>query len=152
MVFSVDGRVHYTYNPSVKNASTWPFNADQYLILNIAIQSSIPPSFTQSAMVIDYVRVYQLDVTSVAETATPKPLRVYPNPAREQLHIELPTLSEQSVTLRLLNAQGQLIRSEEHLAAGPSMQLEALGSLPAGLYLLQLEADGRRYFARFVKE
>lgn len=152
MVFSVDGRVHYTYNPPVKNASTWPFNADQYLILNIAIQSSIPPSFTQSAMVIDYVRVYQLDVTSVAETATPKPLRVYPNPAREQLHIELPTLSEQSVTLRLLNAQGQLIRSEEHLAAGPSMQLEALGSLPAGLYLLQLEADGRRYFSRFVKE
>ncbi len=152
MVFSVDGRVHYTYNPPVKNASTWPFTADQYLILNIAILSSIPLSFTESAMVIDYVRVYQLDVTSVAETADPKPLRVYPNPAREQLHIELPALSEQSVTLRLLNAQGQLLRSEERLVTGPSTQLEELGSLPAGLYLLQLEAGGRRYFARFVKQ
>lgn len=152
MVFSVDGRVHYTYNPPVKNASTWPFTADQYLILNIAIQPIIPPSFTESAMVIDYVRVYQLDVSSVAETAAPKPLRVYPNPAREQLHIELPTLSEQSVTLRLLNAQGQLLRSEERLVTGPSTQLEELGSLPAGLYLLQLEAGGRRYFARFVRE
>lgn len=152
MVFSVDGRVHYTYNPPVKNASTWPFTADQYLIINIAIQPIIPPSFTESAMVIDYVRVYQLDVTSVAETAAPKPLRVYPNPAREQLHIELPALSEQSVTLRLLNAQGQLLRSEERLVTGPSAQLEELGSLPAGLYLLQLEAGGRRYFARFVRE
>lgn len=152
MVFSVDGRVHYTYNPPVKNASTWPFTADQYLILNIAIQPIIPPSFTESAMVIDYVRVYQLDVTSVAETAAPKPLRVYPNPAREQLHIELPALSEQSVTLRLLNAQGQLLRSEERLVTGPSTQLEELGSLPAGLYLLQLEAGGQRYFARFVRE
>lgn len=152
MVFSVDGRVHYTYNPPVKNASTWPFTADQYLILNIAIQPIIPPSFTESAMVIDYVRVYQLDVTSVAETAAPKPLRVYPNPAREQLHIELPALSEQSVTLRLLNAQGQLLRSEERLVTGPSTQLEELGSLRAGLYLLQLEAGGRRYFARFVRE
>jgi beta-glucanase (GH16 family) len=152
MVFSVDGRVLYTYNPPVKNASTWPFTADQYLILNIAIQPIIPPSFTESAMVIDYVRVYQLDVTSVAETAAPKPLRVYPNPAREQLHIELPALSEQSVTLRLLNAQGQLLRSEERLVTGPSTQLEELGSLPAGLYLLQLEAGGRRYFARFVRE
>ena len=152
MVFSVDGRVHYTYNPPVKNASTWPFTADQYLILNIAIQPIIPPSFTESAMVIDYVRVYQLDVTSVAETAAPKPLRVYPNPAREQLHIELPAWSEQSVTLRLLNAQGQLLRSEERLVTGPSTQLEELGSLPAGLYLLQLEAGGRRYFARFVRE
>lgn len=152
MVFSVDGRVHYTYNPPVKNASTWPFTADQYLILNIAIQPIIPPSFTESAMVIDYVRVYQLDVTSVAETAAPKPLRVYPNPAREQLHIELPAWSEQSVTLRLLNAQGQLLRSEERLVTGPSTQLEELGSLPAGIYLLQLEAGGRRYFARFVRE
>lgn len=152
MVFSVDGRVHYTYNPPVKNASTWPFTADQYLILNIAIQPIIPPSFTESTMVIDYVRVYQLDVTSVAETAAPKPLRVYPNPAREQLHIELPALSEQSVTLRLLNAQGQLLRSEERLVTGPSTQLEELGSLPAGLYLLQLEAGGQRYFARFVRE
>ena len=152
MVFSVDGRVHYTYNPPVKNASTWPFTADQYLILNIAIQPIIPPSFTESAMVIDYVRVYQLDVTSVAETAAPKPLQVYPNPAREQLHIELPAWSEQSVTLRLLNAQGQLLRSEERLVTGPSTQLEELGSLPAGIYLLQLEAGGRRYFARFVRE
>lgn len=152
MVFSVDGRVHYTYNPPVKNASTWPFTADQYLILNIAIQPIIPPSFTESAMVIDYVRVYQLDVTSVAETAAPKPLRVYPNPAREQLHIELPAWSEQSVTLRLLNAQGQLLRSEERLVTGSSTQLEELGSLPAGLYLLQLEAGGQRYFARFVRE
>jgi beta-glucanase (GH16 family) len=59
MVFSVDGVVHYTYNPAVKNASTWPFNADQYLLLNVAIESSISASFTQSAMEIDYVRVYQ---------------------------------------------------------------------------------------------
>jgi hypothetical protein len=29
MVFSVDGVIHYTYNPATKNASTWPFTADQ---------------------------------------------------------------------------------------------------------------------------
>ena len=59
IVFSVDGVEHYTYNPAVKNASTWPFNAEQYLLLNVAIEPSITPSFTQSAMEIDYVRVYQ---------------------------------------------------------------------------------------------
>ena len=32
MVFSVDGTVHYTYQPSVQNLSTWPFNADQFFI------------------------------------------------------------------------------------------------------------------------
>ena len=59
MVFSVDNVVHYTYNPSVKNASTWPFDAEQYILLNIAIQPNIISNFTQSAMVVDYIRVYQ---------------------------------------------------------------------------------------------
>ena len=37
MVFSVDGNVHYTYNPATKNSDTWPFDAKMYLLLNIAI-------------------------------------------------------------------------------------------------------------------
>ena len=59
MEFAVNGVIHYTYNPSVKNASTWPFDAEQYLLLNLAIQSNISSSFTQGAMEVDYVRVYQ---------------------------------------------------------------------------------------------
>ncbi|WP_299551425.1 glycoside hydrolase family 16 protein [Seonamhaeicola sp.] len=59
MVFSVDGLVHYTYNPEVKNSDTWPFTSDQYLLLNIAIEPDIEASFKESAMIVDYVRVYQ---------------------------------------------------------------------------------------------
>ena len=59
MVFSVDGVVHYTYNPAIKDATTWPFDAEQYILLNVAMQPAIDPNFTQSAMEIDYVRVYQ---------------------------------------------------------------------------------------------
>jgi beta-glucanase (GH16 family) len=59
MIFSVDGNVHYTYNPEIKDANTWPYNAEQYFLLNIAIQPSIDGSFTQDAMEIDYVRVYE---------------------------------------------------------------------------------------------
>jgi beta-glucanase (GH16 family) len=59
MVFSVDNVVHYTYNPKDKNADTWPFDAEQYILLNVAIQSNIISNFTQSAMEVDYVRVYQ---------------------------------------------------------------------------------------------
>ena len=64
MVFSVDNVVHYIYNPTVKNASTWPFDEQQYLLLNVAIESIISPSFTQSAMEVDYVRVYQESIAS----------------------------------------------------------------------------------------
>ena len=62
ITFLIDGIAYYTYNPSSKNASTWPFDAEQFLLLNVAIGgfSGTPDSnFTESAMVIDYVRVYQ---------------------------------------------------------------------------------------------
>ena len=62
ITFLLDDVVFYTYNPAVKNASTWPFNADQYILLNIAMggfAGAIPSNFNQSSMVIDYVRIYQ---------------------------------------------------------------------------------------------
>lgn len=59
MTFSVDGVVHYVYNPAIKDANTWPFDADQYILLNVAMQSPIDPLITQSVMEVDYVRVYQ---------------------------------------------------------------------------------------------
>lgn len=59
IIFAVDGVVHYEYNPTVKDDLTWPFNAPQFLLLNVAIASDISSSFVESAMEIDYVRVFQ---------------------------------------------------------------------------------------------
>lgn len=72
MIFSVDGVVHYTYNPEIKDANTWPYDAPQYFLFNIAIQPSIAASFTEDAMEIDYIRVYEATATEVTppETAT----------------------------------------------------------------------------------
>ena len=60
--FYFDSTQYYTYFPSFRNPDTWPFSAQQYLLLNIAmggIGGDIDPAFTESEMVIDYVRVYQ---------------------------------------------------------------------------------------------
>lgn len=62
ITFLLDNIVFYTYNPAVKNATTWPFNVDQYFLLNIAMggfAGVIPANFTQTSMIIDYIRVYQ---------------------------------------------------------------------------------------------
>jgi hypothetical protein len=62
ITFLLDDVAFYTYNPAVKTPSNWPFDLEQYLLLNIAmggIAGTIDPSYTQSSMVIDYVRVYQ---------------------------------------------------------------------------------------------
>ena len=63
IAFSVDGVIHYTYMPAVRNSSTWPFDAPQFIILNVAMGGNfggnIDPNFTSGTMEIDYVRVFQ---------------------------------------------------------------------------------------------
>ena len=83
--FIVDSVTYYTYSPSTLNSSTWPFNAPQYLLLNLAmggIGGTIDSTFTEAAMVIDYVRVYQKEFvaptepTVAAEEPTENPANV----------------------------------------------------------------------------
>jgi beta-glucanase (GH16 family) len=63
ITFLIDDEIYYTYAPEDKNADTWPFDADQFIILNVAmggtLGGTIDPAFTESSMEIDYVRVYQ---------------------------------------------------------------------------------------------
>lgn len=60
--FIIDGNLKYSYKPTTQNSSTWPYNAPQFLILNVAMGGSwfsIDPNFTESVMEIDYIKVYQ---------------------------------------------------------------------------------------------
>ena len=63
--FYVDDTLFYTYNPTTKDSATWPFDADQFILLNIAmggtLGGNIAADFDQATMEIDYVRVYQED-------------------------------------------------------------------------------------------
>ena len=57
--FLVDDQVYHTYT----NSAGTPFNADFFLIMNVAmggnLGGAISPTFQESSMEVDYVRVYQ---------------------------------------------------------------------------------------------
>lgn len=63
MDFFVDETLYYTYAPEIKNSSTWPFDANQFILLNIAmggtLGGNIAAEFDYAVMEIDYVRVYR---------------------------------------------------------------------------------------------
>ena len=59
IIFKIDGQEHYRYNPSVKNADTWPYDSEFFFLLNVAVEANIAAGFSQSAMEVDYVCVYQ---------------------------------------------------------------------------------------------
>jgi len=63
ITFLIDDEVTYTYIVDPQTVDNWPFTADQFIILNVAMGGSfggdIDPDFVESTMEVDYVRVYQ---------------------------------------------------------------------------------------------
>jgi beta-glucanase (GH16 family) len=151
MIFSVDDVVHYTYNPPVKDDSTWPFDADQYLLLNVAIQSVIEPGFTQSEMEIDYVRVYQESPVATEQVDPGPGLVCYPNPVEDELYIPIDHAEERSIFLEIYSIQGKLIKTYNRTVTNNILTLDHLGYLSSGTYIAVYRLDQQQYSLRFIK-
>ena len=152
MVFSVDGVIHYTYNPPVKDASTWPFDSEQYILLNIAIQQSIDPGFTQSPLIIDYVRIYQESMVSTDHIESSADQHYYPNPVVDELNITIENNTDEIVSVKIYNLHGQLIKTYDKQISNQTLSLNNLSSLSSGVYILNYTMDNKKYSLRFVKQ
>lgn len=150
MVFSVDSVVHYVYDPNVKNASTWPFDAEQYLLLNIAIEPRITSGFSQDTMIIDYVRIYQEPRVSISEFKTSSPV-FFPNPVNDELNIETTFSGKEIVLLNLFSIDGKLIKSYEQNIQQNKIKINGMNTLPKGLYFLNYKIENKNYTIKFVK-
>ncbi|RMF02071.1 MAG: glycosyl hydrolase family protein [Bacteroidetes bacterium] len=150
--FSVDGVVHYTYAPAEKNADTWPFTAEQYLILNIAILPHIAPEFSSSTMEVDYVRVYQQGSVATNELTLNSPLHCYPNPFTSDLHIAVPGTTATTINLQVFSAEGKLVRTSSAAVHGQELVLQNLDTLKPACYVVRFELDGRRYSLKVLKQ
>ncbi len=151
IVFSVDSIEYYTYQPSVKNASTWPFDAEQYLLMNIAIQGNIAPSFTQGLLEIDYIRVYQ-DSRSVGINDNSKfQTNLYPNPFNNSINITLSQSSAQELLVNILSIDGKLILTENYKINDNTVLLNNLDFIEKGIYMVSYQIDGQSYNHKIIK-
>lgn len=152
MVFSVDGVEHYVYNPEFKNASTWPFEADQYLLLNIAIEPSVTPSFTESAMQVDYIRVYQESQLSVPETSNGLDFTFSPNPVKDQLQLSFSSLISSSVELQVYDLNGRSVLTKVVAPINGTATIK-MSSLTPGFYICEVSSrEGLVERFKFIKE
>ena len=149
MVFKVDDVEHYTYNPAVKNADTWPFDSDQYLLLNIAIEAGVAASFTESKMEIDYVRVYQESTASTDNISVVKLPKssIYPNPTSNELTIKLPgNLSKAQVTF--YNLIGQVVKESKQTT---TKKKYSISEFKNGSYIVKITSKQGSYFHKLLK-
>ena len=148
MIFRVDGVEHYTYNPPDKNSNTWPFDAEQYLLLNIAIQSSIDAGFSQSSMEIDYVRIYQESALSIEDQNIFDGVKLFPNPVKDKLIIQVPTaLLEAKATI--YSIQGQELNSFIQKETRKTIDLYYYNK---GIYILKFTTNNRTNSYKILKE
>ncbi|NNE31071.1 MAG: family 16 glycosylhydrolase [Winogradskyella sp.] len=144
ITFLIDDVGYYTYSPADKNPDTWPFDDEHYILLNIAmggIAGSIDSGFTQSSMIIDYVRVYQNSSLSVDEVIY-GPFYVYPNPASDILNID--TVSEVD-SLVMYNVMGQEVLSQQN-----SEKKLNVSTLNSGIYILKITSNDREVIKKIV--
>ena len=140
ITFLLDSVAFYTYNPINKDASTWPFFEDQFILLNVAmggLAGNIDPGFTESAMLIDYVKVYQASGLSFEdEPSLNKTLKVYPNPSNDEIHISS-NVSLNSIAL--YDILGKLI-----LRKVKDTNSIDVSNLNAGVYILVMHSENEK--------
>lgn len=150
MVFKVDGSTHYIYQPAQKDANTWPFDAPQYLLLNIAIDPNITANFTQSAMEIDYVRVYQQSPSSITEVKNAH--LSYPNPVKETLNVYLGKGNAQNVGVKIYHSNAALVKEATYPVENERIIINDWEGLSTGMYYLVYEWNGQLFHLNFCKE
>ncbi len=168
MEFSIDSVAFYTYNPSVKNSSTWPFDKACFLIMNIAmggnwgsdpqyetngLKNGIDPTLSTATMTVDYVRVYQPktypygigDPPGNGTRGKSDKINLVPNPTDGKFTITLP--AGVFATGAVFNGNGQSIT--KFTADSPVTEID-LSSYPRGLYCVRLQSDGDMFTEKLI--
>lgn len=149
MKFSVDGVQHYEYAPENKNIQNWPYDAPQYLLLNVAILPDIAANFTESPMEVDYVRVYQESV-SLSNVNTPlknKGVKLYPNPSKNQLTIQLGSDNFKSKII-IYSSTGKKVLTFFQNTQTKTLDISFLNK---GVYFIKTSTNDNAVITKFLK-
>ena len=148
ITLSVDGINHLNYEPLIKNQYTWPFDAEQFILLNIAITPNISNAFVQSSMEVDYVRVYQQGSLAIANTTKSKDLLLFPNPTTDKLNLKIQDnqIGSQIIIYSIL---GQELNS--YILNTEETNLD-VSHYQNGIYLLKIYTNWGIQTYKFIKE
>ena len=145
VVFMIDGEGYYTYNKPANFVDAnndgiddgWPFSEDQFLLLNVAmggIGGTIDPNFTESSMIIDYVRVFQNTGTASVDDVFANKFKMFPNPAKDLVRIQ----TEENIDkVEVYSVIGKKVHQQIK-----STEIN-IQNLQSGLYLLKIYADSK---------
>lgn len=107
--------------------------------------------------VTDYNGCSQTLEVQVGATATDEifgltNVALFPNPARESLTVQLNFDAERRVDIELLDLMGRSLMDKRHLDGAFIQERLDVSSLPGGVYLIRISADGKTLTRKIVVE
>ena len=148
ITLSVDGINHLNYEPLIKNQYTWPFDAEQFILLNIAITPNISNVFVQSAMEVDYVRVYQQTALENNNLEKENNLVLFPNPATNEITLKT-NENLLGSTVSVFSLLGQELDS---LILNSEETKLNLSNYQSGIYILKVNSPTGIQSYKFIKK
>jgi len=137
---------NYTYSWTDDFAGLWTGSSIEItptLATNIYLQVT-----DDLAVTYDTLHVNVQDCDNAIDEAISKRIKIHPNPASTQIHIESPC----AVSLwKVLDAVGKEVASSKYLVSSRNLVLD-VSSFDAGLYFLEMEVNGIQVIKQLVIE
>lgn len=120
----------------------------------LVLDSDLDPTQIQSYEIIDdtvrrnarWIDIEYLEPSSVALPAAEANIRIFPNPAAEEVSLELPEASDAAITIYDINGVRRMMF---RLPAAKTHRLP-ISELPAGAYMMQIETGGKQYSEKLI--
>lgn len=94
-----------------------------------------------------------LQVVNIPVQDSPELLRIFPNPASDQITVSIPEgmFTSNSIRVRIIDASGKFVYFDKYLDGSGSNLLLDINALDNGVYMLELSAKNAAQRLRFVK-
>ncbi len=153
ITYTLDGLFSYS-----TDGSTWSEAFDDVMPGSIVLNGSGTVYFHVAPYFAGETGTYLLDMTlsrtvnvGIEELETEDFIKVYPNPAKDFVTIDLNGFTGKITQISLLNGQGQQVLSVNAADSGKKVLLP-LTNLPVGIYILQLQTSSGMQTKKIVVE
>jgi hypothetical protein len=93
------------------------------------------------------------EITSTAELSKQHFISVYPNPAKDEIHLSVAGFENSKFTIRLMNAMSATVYETETTATGSVFNTTIIiNHLPAGIYFLQVQNGEFSEMKKIIKK
>ncbi|GEM_PF-1120500 len=101
----------------------------------------------------DVVTITIQNASGLGQSETNSKIRIYPNPARNQLNIECLGLEREATFIQCIAADGRVVYNKQ-LAPGKKRSIHKMdiGGWPSGMYTIQIISGGKPYIRRLIIE